>query len=623
MFMMKTLSIALIYLCTLLPTAPSKSQVKTYLSPEESVNDSTKLVDHYNFLASKYATIQLDSSYYYCSLAKNLADRIDYTKGKGMAMHNIGIYHTLRNNWISAANYYAQALDQFEETGDTENTVITMSDIASSYYFYQNREEEAIYFFREAIRRGAHLAKDSVNAYAWINYYSILQKDSTKLDSAKLALEEAKRIALKYHDQRIILYTELIEATHEFDTLRWQAGEKKFISLADSAIAMRDHYLAIQAYCTVCQLLYPVVPDTAIKFYQKAYDLGLESGYFEALTDVAYSLFSHYMKHGQEDKALQLADTFINNAHRAEQLKKEQRHFNLEYLLKNSENTNETLANNNRKLALSVMVILAVFLIIITFIFYSSYRKARQYAILMKNKNDEITEKNKQLNNEAEFKNKLLSIIAHDFRTPLANIIQLAAVHKDQPFDNASLGMMLDAISTTSQTTLDLFENTLRWIKSQLPGFIYQPVPLSVNILIDSAVDLYNDEIRQKHLQLRENISPETGILADKEMVQFVNRNLIHNAIKFSPQNGSIEINTAQNEGKVSISIKNTGFQLNGEQLGHLFEIQGDSASRNNQFKGAGVALIICKDFIEKMGGTINAFREGDFTVFQYELPGA
>jgi K+-sensing histidine kinase KdpD len=145
---------------------------------------------------------------------------------------------------------------------------------------------------------------------------------------------------------------------------------------------------------------------------------------------------------------------------------------------------------------------------------------------------------------------------------------------------------------------------------------------MSLKELIDEALLPFNLMAEGYHLKFINNVDSNVIIQADKELVQFIHRNFIHNAIKFSPQYATISISATVHPGETTICVQDEGKGISPEKLGSIFNFKAEMRYSNEKEKGAGVALMICKDFIEKMSGRIwaeNAKEKG--AAFCYTLP--
>jgi len=110
----------------------------------------------------------------------------------------------------------------------------------------------------------------------------------------------------------------------------------------------------------------------------------------------------------------------------------------------------------------------------------------------------------------------------------------------------------------------------------------------------------------QKNIRVEFNYNDDLILFADPQMIETVLRNLINNAIKFTPENGLIEITASQNEDQISICVKDSGIGISGEDAQNLFQIDSTVKRKGtNDEDGSGLGLILCKEFVDKNNGTI------------------
>lgn len=234
----------------------------------------------------------------------------------------------------------------------------------------------------------------------------------------------------------------------------------------------------------------------------------------------------------------------------------------------------------------------------------------------------EMEKNNIALRKSDDFKNKLLSMIAHDFRTPLHNIVSITGFVNEQVLTPAEAAAMIGQVDKTAAHTLQLFEEISKWIRTQLSGFSYQPKVLQLRELLLATIESMRIPLEEKEIKLLLDVPMNQAVLADYEMLQFVHRNFLHNAVKFSPDNGVIRIHTSVNVKGTTVYFTDEGSGVDGNILKGLFEWRHLSRDPDRVGKGAGIALIICKDFIEKMGGAIGAINnEEEGSTFFYRLP--
>ncbi|MEL6559926.1 MAG: sensor histidine kinase [Bacteroidota bacterium] len=212
----------------------------------------------------------------------------------------------------------------------------------------------------------------------------------------------------------------------------------------------------------------------------------------------------------------------------------------------------------------------------------------------------------KELN---KVKSKLFSIISHELKSPLTTVdaylnLFINHYHKLSQED-------LSALSNKTRFSLQnltlLMDNLLLWSRLQQDRLTFDPILLDLRRIIDKSVKLFALLMEQKNIKLViEDEVDESMLYADKNMLEFIVRNLIHNAIKFTPKNGQITIAVSHDGGMSTISIQDTGIGMTHEMIGQILK-KGESFTRTGteQEKGSGIGLLMCKDFVEKNGGQL------------------
>ncbi len=214
-----------------------------------------------------------------------------------------------------------------------------------------------------------------------------------------------------------------------------------------------------------------------------------------------------------------------------------------------------------------------------------------------------------QLKELIDTKDKLFSIIAHDLRGPIAYLLQvLDYMTTTNEIDEKSKNEFLENMKKTSKTTLTLLENLLNWSRSQLGNIEFDKSVFSVNKLIEDNVQLYSSSAKIKGISVATNLNKNYFALADSNSINLVFRNLLSNSIKFTPKNGKIDISVTDEGEKVKVEISDTGVGMEKDIVENLFNSKSFYSTRGTEDeKGTGLGLMLCKDFIEKNGGTIFA----------------
>lgn len=228
------------------------------------------------------------------------------------------------------------------------------------------------------------------------------------------------------------------------------------------------------------------------------------------------------------------------------------------------------------------------------------------------------------LQEEVATKNKFFSIISHDLRGSfgiILSIAQLLQENRDSLTDEET-SEMLDDIGKTTKNTLDLLENLLEWARSQTGGINFKPAKLKLNDVVSGILETSKDLARKKEIELTSTIDSEV-IFADRNMVLLIIRNLVSNAIKFTPKGGKVKIESEDREDSVKISVTDTGVGIESEKANQLFLIDNKiSTPGTENEQGNGLGLILCKEFTERNNGNIGIESEpGKGTTVWFSLP--
>jgi signal transduction histidine kinase len=150
-------------------------------------------------------------------------------------------------------------------------------------------------------------------------------------------------------------------------------------------------------------------------------------------------------------------------------------------------------------------------------------------------------------------------------------------------------------------------------------------MPIILRELFNEEFSVLNDMARGKNIELKSSFSDNLTIIADKNMIKTILRNLISNAIKFTHKNGKVEVKAMIINNQVEISVSDSGIGMTKETIAKLFRIDANlSTPGTENEKGTGLGLFLCKEFIEKHGGKIWAESEsGKGSVFKLVLPSA
>ncbi|MGE5498543.1 MAG: PAS domain S-box protein, partial [Syntrophothermus sp.] len=251
---------------------------------------------------------------------------------------------------------------------------------------------------------------------------------------------------------------------------------------------------------------------------------------------------------------------------------------------------------------------------------------------LLEQRTEELTELNKQLEkSEKELqeslseKDRFFSIIAHDLKSPFNGLMGFTNLLM-QDFEQFSTGEVKNFIvhiNTSVKNIYNLIENLLDWSRIQTGRMEFNPEALSLPGQVKPVFSLLKNNAITKGIKLEQRINKDIAVFADEKMLHCVLQNLISNAIKFTNPDGKITIAATKEDGHVKVSVTDTGVGIHPASLDKLFKIDSNLSTEGTAHeKGTGLGLILCKEFIEKNGGSISVDSKlNKGTTFTFTLP--
>lgn len=238
----------------------------------------------------------------------------------------------------------------------------------------------------------------------------------------------------------------------------------------------------------------------------------------------------------------------------------------------------------------------------------------------------EALKENEQRLHESNLtKDKLFSIVAHDLRNPFNGIIGFSEILKNENenLDRNLIAKYSSIIFETAVQTYRLLDNLLNWARMQQGKINPKPQQISVAELFNDTLNLLDETARKKGIRLNAEIDDQLIIQSDVDMLKVVMRNLVNNAVKFTENDGSVTLTAELLNGEVCISVADTGIGISKENIGLLFDIGKNFTLRGTgDEKGTGIGLVLCREFIEKLGGNIDVqSEEGVGSKFFFTLP--
>ena len=270
---------------------------------------------------------------------------------------------------------------------------------------------------------------------------------------------------------------------------------------------------------------------------------------------------------------------------------------------------------------LFVLVALCVVIVVLVFYFYILQQRSNKKLTVA---HDQLNRQNVELQELNATKDKFFSIISHDLKGPLNSLTSFSSLlinHTDS-LSKEEIKMFASDFDKSLKNLFALLENLLEWSRSQTGNIEFIPESFDIAAMLEDNKQLLKAQAQNKRITLVNESAEKVLINAHKNSINTVVRNLISNAIKFTPEGGTITLKTSRQNGSVITSIADTGVGMSQNIIDKLFRLDSKHSTKGTaNEKGTGLGLILCKEFVEKNGGKLWVkSMEGEGSVFYFSL---
>ena len=230
-------------------------------------------------------------------------------------------------------------------------------------------------------------------------------------------------------------------------------------------------------------------------------------------------------------------------------------------------------------------------------------------AIDKKRNEEKIIQYSEELKETNAAKDKFFSIIAHDLKSPFHGLLGLTRmiVEEYSSMSESEVKSYLQIIKESTESTYKLIENLLEWSRLESGKMKYNPALQNMFMIVEDTRILLNQNARMKNINLRNKLGHQSFIWGDDTMLQSLVQNLISNAIKFTPNDGSIEISEKQFDSYIEYTVSDTGVGIKDSDIDKVFRIDMNFSTKGTQQeKGTGLGLILCKEIVNIHSGEIS-----------------
>ncbi len=598
------------------------------------------------------------------------------------SLMKIGQSYYMMNKLIKAKDYYERALDIFKKNQHYPGIAEALQSNAlilshwGEYYKALNLNSEALNFWKEM---------DNISEIAKVNYNNgIIYKELGDMNRAKDCFQKSLNLFVETNCIKEVVnsighlgdiymqshdYDKALEYCLKADMIGQELKDKglkaetsfnlgkaynligdymKAIDFQRKAIRLNEEHNNIKAlvenYAELGLVYYNFgQQDQALFYLQKGLDISLEMNYKYQTTVYYKNLANVYAEQGNFEGAYTCFQKYIEGRDliKTEESKMKTEDLLAKYHLSEKDKENETLRHNeamknsqifNQWLIIALVAFALLCLIVVSSIFRKRYKTNRRLNIQLSLKNKEIENHQKKVENlNADLqtanaaKDRFFSIIGHDLKNPfnsLMGLLELLIEEYNALADEERMEFLMQ-MKSSSDRIFAMLQNLLLWGSNQLGKTELIREKIDLFALADDTISVVMLVAERKKITIKKNIPAGTVAYADKNMVSTVLLNLVTNAIKFTPEHGTVEVHTFTKDEEVEVMVADSGVGMSPTNLEKLFKldekIQSDGT---NKEKGTGLGLILCKEFIERNNGRIHAESiEGSGSWFYFTLP--
>ncbi len=645
-------------ICLLMNISSSgQSRISQLLSDLSKSKTDSQKIESYKSILSYYSSRNVDSFSYFTDRAIDFAKKSNYPLGEGIIFaqlglidenqgrvdlakqrinyalgiyreqnylkgiaemnHNLGVVEGRKGNFDVAIKYFVSALKLYDTIIDNHGLMLVYMNLGNLYVEHDDTINAAKYLLlAENISKKLPVEDATISLYNaigvmyaskgdtqkahqyFLNNLSLSNKpgfnnshvesiiylgefylNSGSIDKALEYLEQGLKIVQDNHmpEMESNILMEIAQVTMDKDPVKAMAYVDSARIIAENT---HNNYFLLNVY------------KTKIEIFKRQND------YKEALhlTDIRQKLADSIFNINKVKEITSIASGY-------EIEKSKQRITQLEVI--NKKNATERNA--------TIVVGLIILSILLVLFFY--YRKTINLNRRLKTREKELEETN-------GMKDKLFSIIGHDLRAPLARIPAILDIYDDPETTDEEKTFMFEHLKEHTKASLETLDKLLYWGHSLMKGIRLNQVKMKTKPFINENIELIKIKAAEKEIAIVDKTPDNLSIFADNAHFDFIVRNLLANALKYTYPKGSIiiDVDNALRPGFVVFSVKDNGVGIKSTAIANIFNPLVSTPGTADE-KGTGIGLMLCKEFVTKNGGEIWVeSMEGSGTTFFFSF---
>jgi signal transduction histidine kinase/Tfp pilus assembly protein PilF len=603
-----------------------------------------------------------------------ICEKIHDRKGEGSVYNNLAIIYDDQGNYETALSYYQKSLKIRQEIQDKRGVASNFNNIGNTYLEMGNYEGALAYLFKGLLLREQNedeeAVSNSLSNIAGVYFHLGKYKEALDYNLRSLAIDEKSGnkqgimssliiiggVYLNQHENQKALeaYTKALKLSEEMENpqsialclmnigeqyitqKKYAEAEKCFMRALTTWNENSDQSSIAMSYTNLGIIyLHTNRLQKSIEYLTKGYNLASQIGNKFNTLKASENLAIAYQKINDHKKAnfyLQKHIAYKDSLFNEESTKKaEQIEFDFilgkkqnEIALLQKDKSIQNAKSEGQRILSLTLTLVSCLITVIAIVFYRSRQKEKASKELILTQKQEIEKQAHSLAELNLLKDKTFSVLSHDLRSPVASLSNVMMSMEQQVITPLEFDSLKHKLNRQLKAVSLLLDSLLQWSTSHIQGD-HQSAKVTFNVkeLASQNILLLKDMSFQKNIELALDIPDTLQLYANRGQMDIVIRNLLSNALKFTPTEGKITIRACAKDNHILLSIEDTGVGMSDEYTAKLFtNTPKESRYGTEGEKGTGIGILLCKEFVAKNNGTISVSSKiGEGTIFGISLP--
>jgi signal transduction histidine kinase len=558
---------------------------------------------------------KFDSAIYLMDESLKIFQKLNKSRNIVAMANNLGNIERKKGNYLRSIEYFNEALESARQINNPRLEAIILNNLANNY-LELNDNEKALELYEESskIIKGID---DYAYAAALSNIFLILQ-DVDGEESLKY-LEEAYAIYERMDSKPNLINNLNNQANYYFSAGDFQLSKNTYLKAKNILKNVNAEYLKSSTWLGLSNTNLAlgfidsaqIYGNEALRLARKTQALSEESEAAELLYKIAktkndsqtaleylelYQKLSDSLFDENKSKALGKLEAELDFKNLTEKLE-------LEREIEKRESELKLQVKQNWIIALIVAIVALILIVILLYVIKRNKTKTNNE---LKSVSEELHIKNEKLKRLHTQKNRLISIISHDFRGPLNNLSSFLDLYINGNMSKGEFDEWVPKIRASTESTQRLLSNLISWAKQSLNEYKIEKQMIDLHSCVSTILESFDYVIREKKINVINSIPVDAKVFIDKNTIELVVRNLLSNSIKFCNSEDQIKFTFKEKNNFSQICIEDTGVGMKQETADSLFKNDDlISALGTGQEEGSGIGAVLIKNFLEENNGSI------------------